>query len=648
MFSFPFIHGDPETALENQNGVVLSAETAEKYFGAENPLGKVMILNSKSNLVVTGVVSIPGNSSIQFDLLASLNNRSLNNWNWRDPSYLLLEKGCSISGFREKIAEYLNLHYPHMKLENFTVDIMPITRMHLDFGKRVYVNIFSVIAIFILLIACINYMNLSTACSSGRLKEIGLRKVVGARRTQVVTQFIGESIIISACAMVFSLILARLGLPVLNNLTTKHLTLSIMDNYYLIFLSIGLIFTVGFVSGIYPAFYLTSSKPADTLKSSLQIKTGRSIFRIVSVVIQFTISILLITCTILVFDQLNFVRKRPLGFNTDHILQIKMNNELQKNFENFRTELMRNPNVRSVTASQAVPFNEDYKTNIEWEDKNPDMASNVRYSITDYDYIETFHMEIVEGRSFSRDFTDDIHNFVVNQKAVTYMGMEAPLGKQLRMWGVTGTIIGVVKDFHHVSLHREIMPHVMTINPSWHNWFRFIYVKISGSNLPGTIQSIEASARQFAPNYPFAYSFTDQGISDLYHSEENLGRIFGYFSGIAIIISCLGIFGLSAYTAEQKTKEIGIRKVLGSSVTGIVILLSRQFSKWILMGMVVSWPIGWFFIHKWLQNFVYRTPIRFSIFIFSGLLAFGIALITVGYQSYKAAHANPVDSLRYE
>lgn len=649
MFSFPFVHGNPETAIENQTGLVISEKMAHKYFGQENPLGKTLTFNNRADLIVTGVVRVPSNSHIQFDFLSSLNDRMLNDWNWRDSAYVLLDENCSVKDLKEKIAGSLNEHYPNLINGTFEVGLLPHTKVYLGFGRMTYVTIFSVIAIFILIIACINYMNLSTACSSNRAKEVGLRKVVGADRKQLIFQFLGESTILSVVSMIAALILAKTFLPTLNTLTSKQLTLFPGNSTPIILLSMGLVVVIGLLSGSYPALFLTSVKPIDALRTFLSFRSHKLIFRVISVVGQFTISVLLIACTIVVFKQLNYIQNRPLGFTTDSILKIKINEALVRNLNNLKNDLLKNPNILSVTASQAIPYDEDYKTSgVEWDKKDPDLAPTIRYSITDFDYIETFELQILEGRSFSQDFPGDRNNFVINEEAVKYMEMENPIGQRLRFWGRTGTIIGVVKDFHHVSLHREILPHVFTINPNFFNGLRFIHVKINASNVSETIETIEKSALKFSPDYPFEYSFIDQGLDNLYQTEQKLGKIFGYFACIAIFISCLGIFGLAAYTGEQRTKEIGIRKVLGASVSSIMILLSKEFSKWVFLAILISWPVAWFFMRRWLQNFAYRTSIDWLVFLSSGLLAFAIALLTVSYQAIKAAQSNPVNSLRFE
>jgi putative ABC transport system permease protein len=649
MFSFPFKYGNPESALQSPDSLVISEEIATKYFGHDNPLGKVLTLNNSDDLVVSGVIHIPYHSHLQLDFITILPERLENDWNWRDPSYVLLDKNVSITELKEKITGALSRYSPYPFADTLKVDLLPLAKVHLGFGRRTYVYIFSMIAAFILLIACINYMNLATACSVNRAREVGLRKVMGAKRPELIQQFLGESILMSAIGLGLSLILVKMGFPMINSLTAKQLTFSLLFNHSMYLYIFGLIFIVGLISGIYPAFFLSANRPVETLKASLHFKSKRSSFRVATVVGQFAISILLIACTSVVFRQLGFVQNRPLGLKTDSIIKVPINRLLLGRFPTYRDKLLQNPNILNVTAGQSVPYNEDYKTGgVEWDGKDPQLAPNVRYSISYFDYIETFAMEVVEGRSFQSGSSADAANFVINEEAAKYMGMDNPVGQRLRFWGSEGTIIGVVKNYHHVPLHREIMPHVFNINPRNYGALRFIFIKISPQNIPDTLEYIRATTKTFAPDYPYEYSFLDQGVGDLYQAEQKLGEIFSAFAFLAIFISCLGIFGLASFTAERRTKEIGIRKVLGASVSNIMVLLSKEFSRWILIANIIAWPIGWYAMHKWLQNFAYRSSLNPLLFIFAGLLSLVIAALPVGYQAIKAAVADPIDSLRYE
>ena len=649
MFSFPFKYGDPKIALQAPNSLVISEKIAFKYFGQKNPLGEKLTFNNRADVIVTGVVRVPTNSHLQFDFVAPLRNKLLNDWNWRDPSYVLLNKDASLPAFRAKIAGILGKRSPFPKADSFKVDILPVSDIYLNFGRRTYVYLFSVIALFILFIACINYMNLATAGSANRSREVGLRKVVGARRANLVGQFLGESVLMSFLALLISLILVKLFLPLLNNLTAKQMIFAPFQGFLMFSLLLGLVIAVGIISGLYPAFFLTACRPVDTLKGPLNSKSGHSLFRVATVIGQFIISVLLIVGTAVVFNQLNYIRERPLGFKTDYIIKIPMNRTLLFGFDSFKNELQQNPNIINVTASQAVPYDDDMKTSgVEWEGKDPGLVPLVRYSITHDDYIETFKMEIVDGRSFKKEYPADKNNYVINEEAAKYMGMEAPVGQQLKFWGVRGTIIGVVKNFHSVSLHRKILPHIFTINPRNFGALKYVFIKVTAENVPDTLRCISGISLKYAPDYPFEYSFIDRGVGNLYQSEQKLGKIFGYFAFIAIFISCLGIFGLASFTAERRTKEIGIRKTLGASVSSIVVLLSKDFSRWVLLANIIAWPLGWYAMHKWLENFAYRVDLSLFLFIFAGVLSFITAALPIGFHSIKAATANPVDTLRYE
>jgi putative ABC transport system permease protein len=650
MFSYPFVHGDPAEALRNPNSLVIRDEAARKYFGDGDPVGKKLTFNNRQDFIVSGVIRVPANSHFRPDFVALLTDPLAEDWNWRDPSYVLLDPKTSPAAFGAKIADSLKRHFPQQLPGTFKVGLLSNAKVHLGFGRMTYVYIFSVIAVFILAIACVNYMNLATAKSGSRGREVGLRKVVGAGRGQLIQQFLGEALLMSALAFGLALALARLLLPFLNGLTGKALTLfsgsgPLVSGYLL-----GLMVLVGLAAGSYPAIFLSARRPIDALRVSSSFRSRRSLFRVVSVVGQFTISVLLIACTAVVFRQLNYVRNRPLGLTSDNVLQVRYNPSLQRNFDGFKRELLLNPRVLSVTRGQDVPYNEDYKTSsVEWDGKDPALMPLVRYSITDFGLFETFGMEFAAGRSFSADLPGDRVNYVINQKAAAYMGMKEPVGQRLKFWGQEGRIIGVVKDFHHVSLHREILPQVFTINPRFAaNSIKSIFIKVSPGGLPETLRAIRETAAKYAPDYPIDAAFLDKGTASLYESEKKLGRIFTAFAFLAVFISCLGILGLAAHSTEQRTKEIGVRRILGSSVPGIVVLLSKQFSLWILAANLIAWPIAYYAMHRWLRGFAYRTTLGFDVFVLAGFVSLFAAALPIAYQALKAAVADPVKSLRYE
>ncbi len=650
MFSFPVVHGDPTTALESPTSLVISEAAADKYFGPEDPLGKTLTINGQRNLIVAAVVRVPTNSHIQFDFAAAIGPNMRTNWNWADPSYVLLEPGAEVADLREKIAGLLNARYPSPLPGQLTVDLLPLKESYLHFGRGFYVNLFSLIAAVILLIACVNFMNLATAASANRTREVGLRKVVGARRHQLIQQFLGESLWMSTVALVLSLALVRIFLGPLNALTAKQISFDIFQDLGMVLFLFGLIVAVALLSGAYPALFLSAVGPTQTIKGSIhKTRGGHSTFRVVTVIAQFAVSVLLIAGTIVVFRQLNYMRNRPLGLRTDHILRIPLNRVLLGRIEAFETEVKTHPGVLTVTAGQAVPYNDDYKTSgVEWPGKDPNLVPNIRYSIVRPEYIETFGIKIEEGRSFSGRRPADLGNYIINREAARYMGLESPIGQRVGFWGKLGTIIGVVGDFHQVSLHREIMPQIISANPAFANGLQSVFVKIRPDNIPETLAFIQRAFEKITPMFPFEYSFVDKGIDDLYASEQRLGKIFGYASFLAIFISCLGIFGLAAFTAEKRTKEIGIRKVLGASVPDISLLLSRSFAKWLIIANLIAWPVGWYVMHLWLERFAYRSKFSPVVFLASGVISFLIATVPVIYHSLRAAAVDPAESLRYE
>ena len=650
MFSYPFVAGDPALALRSPASLVVRDEAARKYFGDENPLGKKLTLNGRQDFVVSGVIHVPGNSHFRPDFLALLTDTLDGDWNWRDPSYVLLDPKTSRASFASKIAGTLNAHFPRPLPGKFTVGLLPVAAVHLGFGERAYVTIFSLAALFVLAIACVNYMNLATARSGRRGREVGLRKIVGAGRGQVIRQFLGESLVTAGVAFGLALVLARLLLPFLNGLTGKRLALWSGGSLLLMAGLLGLTGLVGLIAGSYPAFFLSARRPIDALRAGLSFRSRGSAFRVVSVVGQFTISVFLIACTVVVFRQIQYMRNRPLGMSTEQVLKIRYNPSLLRNFESFKAELLNRPRVLSVTRSQDVPFNDDYKTGtLEWDGKDPELVPLVRYSVTDYGFFETFGMTFAAGRGFSEDRPGDRTDYVINEKAAAYMGLKNPVGQRLRFWGQEGRIIGVVKDFHQVSLHREILPQVFTINPRFYRGaIKYVFVKVAGDGLAETLGAIREAAGVYAPDYPFEAEFLDKGVGALYESERRLGEIFAAFAFLAIFISCLGILGLAAYGAEQRTKEIGVRKVLGSSVPGIVALLAKPFSLWNLAANLVAWPLAYYAMHRWLRGFAYRTDLGFDVFLLAGLISMVTAALPIAYQSLKAAVADPVETLRYE
>jgi hypothetical protein len=536
------------------------------------------------------------------------------------------------------------------------LELEPMTRIHLyaqdGGGNILYVYIFSIIAIFILVIACINFMNLTTARSSTRTKEIGVRKVTGAQRTDLIRQFLGESVLISLIALAFAIVLVVLMLPSFNDLANKQLNFLPDNSGNLILGFLGIVLFAGLLAGSYPAFFLSSFKPSSILRGSLTPKSRgkqKTLFRKALVVFQFAISVFMIISTLVIFRQLHFISSRNLGFQKEHVLSIPMRGNSSKVYEAFKSELLRDPRIQNVTAVSENPIViGKIHMGYEWEGKDPDKESRMYEVLVDHDFVNTLNMTIVQGRDFSREYTTDASEaYILNEAAVKYMDIESPVGKTFSFGAREGTIIGIVRDFHFRPLHEEIEPLVMFVEPEK---FNYLCTKIESevSGLPGVIKYIERVWKKFEPGFPFSYYFLDETFDRLYRSEQRTGRIFGYFTFLAIFVSCLGLFGLAAQISEQRAKEIGIRKVMGASVSGIMLLLSKDFMKWIIIANVIAWPSAYYAVKKWLQNFAYRTNLGIEIFIFASVIAFFVALITVSFQVIRAAVSNPVDSLRYE
>lgn len=655
IFTFPLVKGTPETVLRSRESVVLTERAAARYFGTQDPIGKSFMINNRFELIVTGILKdIPSNSHLQFDFLASMElmgERGYTSWSYEARTYALLEKNIDIRNFAEKISGFVNEHDKRTNQKVF-LHIRPLSSVHLyslnGTDPIVYVYIFLTIAIAILIIACINFINLSTARSNTRAKEIGMRKVVGAERADLIRQFIGESLILSAIALLVAVGLVSLLLPAFNNLAEKQLTMDIAGNVSTVFLLVGIVLFTGLVSGSYPAFMLSSFKPANILRrGKLQSGSGGFILRKILVVGQFTATIVLIIGTIIMYKQLNFIRNKDIGLDRDHVVAISMTRELRSNYRSFKHECKRNPNVINVSAARRYPTGIGHFNPVYWEGKGPEDYVTMTDASVDYDYFETLGMTIIQGRSFSEEYATDVENYILNEEALKITGLESPIGKMFSCWRDEGKIIGIVKNFHASSLHTEIGPVIFTLSQR-HGSHRYVFVKIRPNDISGTLAFLEQKAAEFAPNSLFEYRFLDDVFDSQYSGDQRRGNIYKYFTFLAIFISCLGLFGMASFTAEQRTKEIGIRKVLGASIANIMMMISKDFLVLLIISNVIAWPIAYFLMANLLNNYAYRTSIAAWIFIASGVTAVFVALLTVGIKIIRAAYANPVDSLRYE
>lgn len=673
IFSFELVRGNPQKALVEPYSIVLTASVADKFFGSEDPIGKSVRMNNNATFTVTGIVKDPpGNSHFSFEALASFTTMIEMNGdevyaNWGSLSlytYVLLAKGVD-PGEVEKSFPDLYLKYMEdlSQLENIRFEpyLQPLTSIHLHSNLMAelesnsdiaYVYAFFAIAVFILLIACINFMNLSTARSVKRSKEVGMRKVVGANKQQLIFQFIGESLIFSFLALVLGLILVELTLPTFNHLLDKHLSLSLFSHWRSAVFLFVLMVIVGLIAGSYPALYLSSFQPVKVLKGNLTKGSGKSMVRNVLVIFQFSISIFLIISTSFVYDQLNYVRHKKLGFSKEQVLVIPLRGQqLFEKAEVIKAELQNLSCVTAVASSQFVPGRDMDGSGFipeGYEDNNPIIIFNNQ---VDFQYLDAMKMKIASGRGFSREFLTDSNAAVINQTLADKLGWDDPINKRItgfrRNESFDLKVIGVVEDFHFRSLHDAIEPTIMYIGASSN---RFINVRLVPGDQKQNLEMIRDKWKTIESSMPFDYYFLDEDFDKLYRAEERIGGIFIFFTLIAIIIACLGLFGLASYNAEHKRKEIGIRKALGSSVQMIVFMLSRQFSKWILIANIIAWPAAYLFISEWLGNFAYSIRIIDNVWVFfmSALIALAIALITVISQAIKAAVINPVDAIKYE
>jgi len=588
LFTFPFVKGDRKTAFPDPYSIVITERTAEKYFGHEDPLGRILKINNETDYRVTGVIqNVPRNSHLRFDFLMPFDryiqiDRAPESWGRNQiDTYVLLQGNTSIEEVNQKIAGLLRPHLTRVETRLF---LQPLTRIHLynltGGGNIRYVYIFSIIAAFVLLIACINFMNLTTARSSTRIKEVGMRKVTGAQKSHLVKQFIGESILLSFISLFFSIILVSVFLPTFNSLSGKQLTIDISSQMHVILGIVGLAIFTGLISGSYPALILSSLRPVHILRGSLlpgSLGTKRSIFRKVLVVIQFSISIVLIICSVVVSRQLDFIKNRDLGYNKEQVVFLSMNEAMNRRYDSIKNALLKDSNVSYVTGSSMLPTEiATSYVGFDWEGKEPDQSVQMYLARVHYEFIETLDIKLIQGRSFSKDYPTDGRNFILNESAVKLTGLRSPVGSRFSWGDEEGTIIGVVEDFHFRSLHEQIGPLILVFRPERCGYI-CIQIKSNAVDLSGTINQMETTWNQLVPEFPFEYHFLDEDFDAMYRSEQRIGRIFRYFTFLAVFVSCLGLFGLAAFIAERRTKEIGIRKVLGASVTRIVKLLVKEF-----------------------------------------------------------------------
>jgi len=669
MFTFPLLQGFGKNALSEPNSIVITEAMAKKYFGDEDPMGKILEVDPYNTgemmmLHVTGIAeNVPGNSHFHFDFLTSYVNQKEDVTRFDglplNYTYVLLKDASQAVELESRLLDFVHRHFREDSW--YTNHLQPIRKIRLHShvrseieptGTMASVNIFSFVAVIVLIIACINYINLSTARSLKRAREVGLRKVVGARRKQLIGQFLGESLLISLLSGFFALFLAALFIPLFNNITDKGVTLHFLAGVIPLVSLLGIIVVVGIVSGSYVAFLLSGLTPLQVWKSLSYSDGWKRKLREGMVIFQFFLATIMIVGTITAYKQMRFIQTHNTGYHRDEILAIPLNQEARGFYTVLRSELLKCDAIRNTTTSSHVPTRGTLHDPASFEGAEYNLTP-VFYFI-DKEFVDTYGVQILSGT----DFTREIHNtsnaeYLVSEQAVAEAGYPSPqeaLGKRIqwrsRRGENNGFIAGVIHDMNLYSFHRAAYPMILQITPIQQH--HYLSVRLDANRYGEALTAIRSAWEQLVPDYPLDYFFLDESFEALHRADRRLGDIFRYFSATAVFVACLGLFGLAVFTAEQKTKEIGIRKTLGAPIISIYLLLSKSFVKWVLLANVIAWPVAFFMMRRWLDNFVYRTRLDFWIFLASGLASLTVALLTVSWQSIKAARTRPVESLKYE
>ena len=681
VFTLPVIAGNAKTALRDYHSLVITETIAKKYFNSTDVVGKTMLINDTGNYKITAVIKdIPKQSHFHFDFFVPMmENRGSNEDNWLSENYttyILLKKNADVKQVAAQLNAFMDKHVaPQLKsmvnvsLDDFKkgggyikADLTPLTAIHLHSNKTAeleangnaeYVYIFSGIALMILLIACVNFMNLSTARSSNRAKEVGVRKVLGSLKRNLIQQFLTESFLISFIALVLAIIIATVCLPYFNQLAGKSISSVTLFQPSMLLSLVALMLVVGLLAGSYPAFFLSSFQPIDVLKGKLATGFKRSWLRNALVVFQFVISIVLIFGTVVIYNQLNYIHKKDIGFNRNQIITINHTNALGEQAISFKNELLQLSGVQDATMSGYLPVNYNRNSNTYFTSPtlDPSTAINIQAWTVDENYVPTLELKILQGRNFSQQFPTDSTGIIINEAAVKFLAAKNLLNKKFYTLKDPQTkaltdyhIIGVIKNFNFSSLRDVVTPLALFLGKDNGG----ISVRINSADIPNVVAQIKSKWKAMAPSQPFDYSFMDDDFNKLYTTEQRTGQIFITFAVLAILIACLGLFGLVTYAAEQRVREIGVRKVLGASVSNIAGMLSKDFLKLVIISAIIAFPLAWWAMNKWLQSFAYRINISVWVFVIAGVLALLIALITVSFQAIKAALANPVKSLRTE
>lgn len=655
LFSYKFVEGSPETALKKSHSMVLTQELARRYFGDKPALSKTLTLDNLTEYEITGVIEIPNNTNLDFQALIPYprlkdfwDGVDLTSWgNNSLRTFVLLKPGTQLEALNQKIKSFIKDHH-----EGSVTDIYlwHWSNIHLysirgSGGNIVYVRIFILIALFVLLIACINFMNLSTARSANRAREVGIRKVVGAQRRQLIVQFFAESLLLTLIAFFIAFVVVEILLPVFNNLSGKELSMDYTNPYFWLGLLAIALFT-GLLSGSYPALYLSRFRPVRVLKSGGKSGKDGALFRKILVIVQFSLAIILISGTIIIFKQLNFIQNRNLGFNKENLLMVQIPREFDKRYNTLRSQLQNQSDVLGISAASTYPSSIGNSTwSVGWPGKDEETKILFHNLYVDFGFAQTMGLKIVEGRAFDPSFSTDSAAVLINQEAKRRIGVEDIVGQNIDYHGYDLKVIGIVENFNFKHFSHSIEPLIMVPRK---DFCQIMLIRLAGKNTKATIDKIEQAWLKISPKFPFEYQFFDQQFDQLYRSEMRMGKLFNYFTWLAIFISALGLFGLASFMTEQRRKEIAIRKVLGATVSSVWYMLVKEFVKWVALSFVIAVPLAYWGMNSWLADFAYRTQISWWAFAVAGILAMLIAVLTVSYQSLKAAHTNPSNALKYE
>lgn len=659
LFSFKILQGKPNTDSTDISSISISEQLAKKLFGDGEVIGKTVRFNNQTDFSIAAVFKETGSESslhfsyiLPFEMYKKSRGKGFNWDNYDHPLYLKLNDPAKADDVIKKINER-RAKLAEADAGGETFYMQPFTEHYLNSnfengkpagGRIKYVKIFSLVAVFILAIACINFMNMATAKAASRAKEVGVRKVVGAQRKALILQFIAESTMISFLAMIIALIIVYMLLPLFNLIVAKHIIID-FSNIRFLFVVLLIIMITGFLAGCYPAFFLSSYEPSKVLKGSSSQNFSKSSLRKVLVVFQFALTVILIASSLVVYNQIQFIRNKNIGYNRESVLAFGVRGDLSKEFEVFKNEVLQFPGISHVSRSNGSLVQvHNQNGSVNWPGKPDKSQAFFRTVVVDYDFLETMGLQLQQGRFFKKEF-NDVNNFVLSQRAVEVMGLQDPMGTQISQWDMPGKVVGVVSDFHSRSMHEAIDPIVFMLKPDWTGW---VFVRFDGKQTENTIASLEKIYKKYLPQYPFSYSFVEDDFEKLYNNEKVIGSLALGFTFMAIVISGLGLLGLAAYTAERKRKEISIRKTLGATVTSIVSMMSKDFLQLSLIATVIGCPVAYLMMERFLGGYVYHTDLKWELFLFTAICVLLISLLIVIFQVVKAAVANPVDALRNE